>query len=609
MESLAVDTPTECARQAVRRIVSSDHTTSQRENCRAGRNTEPMWNRESGHGLGGVGRFLARVILLLRMGRHGMNIPVPMSKNLERIGLVAGATMVSRVLGLVRDMLTAAVFGTSALASAFYTAFTLPNLFRRLLGEGALTAAFVPTLNEEIARRRRAGAFELVSQVSSWLLVATLAVVGVGMVLFGTSWWESWAAGLGAEPDTVARWRLGAELAVWLFPYVVFVCLAAAFSAALQTLERFLEPALSPIWLNLAMITALVGGTWWGWAADGGAKVRWLCAGVLVGGFFQMIVPAIALVREGWRPRVDLRRSAQMRAILGLMAPTFVGSAVYLVNMALLRLIGLSLNDAAVSLLNLATRLMELPIGVFAVAVSTVVFPLISRHAARGEWGAFSASYLRGLRLIFAVNIPAAAGLVLLAEPIIRLLFQRGAFNATDTGAMVPVLAVFAAGLPFFSFVNLVLRAFYAKKDTRTPVRAAVMSFVVNIGLGLSLMGPLSTVGLALASNVAIVVQAWYLQTKLARDDRTLAFHHLWRDLLKIAAGVIVMALIVSGIRVLASAVMPPSRAFDIGLLAVCIPLGALSYGGVLWWLRVEGREELAALLKRVPQRLGLGRT
>lgn len=529
-----------------------------------------------------------------------------MSKQLERIGLVAGLTMVSRVLGLVRDMLTAAVFGTTALASAFYTAFTLPNLFRRLLGEGALTAAFVPTLNEELEQRQRAGAFALVSQVASWLLVVTLVVVAAAMLVLGTGWWAGPVAALGAAPETIARWRLGAELAVWLFPYMVFVCLAAAFSAALQTLERFLEPALSPIWLNLAMIAALVGGAWGGWAADGGLRIRLLCAGVLVGGFFQMAVPAAALMREGWRPRLDLRRSAQMRAIVALMAPTVVGSAVYLINMALLRLVGLSLNDAAVSLLNLATRLMELPIGVFAVAVSTVVFPLIARQAAQGDWRAFAESYRRGMRLILVVNIPAAAGLVLLAEPIIRLLFERGAFHAADTGAMVPVLAVFAAGLPFFSFVNLVLRAFYARKDMRTPVRAAVLSFAVNIGLGLALMGPLSTVGLALASNVAVVAQAWYLQARLARCDPALAFRPLWRDLLKIAAGVAAMALAVWGERLLLEALVSPAWWRDIVVLATGIPLGVACYGAVLWGLRIEGRAELPALAGRLVARLGL---
>ena len=181
-----------------------------------------------------------------------------MSKSLQNISIVAAATLASRVLGLGRDILLSAVFGTTALASAFVTAFTLPNLFRRLLGEGALTAAFVPTLNEELNRRERQGAFVLVSQVSSWLLLVTGAVVLLSMWgLSQAEFWAERARGWGAGAETAERWAVGARLAVVLFPYLVFVCLAAAFSAALQTLNRFVEPALSPIWLNLAMISML----------------------------------------------------------------------------------------------------------------------------------------------------------------------------------------------------------------------------------------------------------------------------------------------------------------------------------------------------------------
>jgi putative peptidoglycan lipid II flippase len=191
------------------------------------------------------------------------------SKNLKHIGIVASATLMSRVLGLGRDMLTTAVFGTSALNSAFVTAFTLPNLFRRLLGEGALTAALVPTLHEEMEKKQREGAFVLVSQVASWLLVITVTVVVAAMVIFSqASHLAAVAEGWGISTDTANRWMQGADLAVVLFPYMIFVCLAAAFSAALQTLNRFLEPALSPIWLNVAMISMLSGAAYLGWAEN-----------------------------------------------------------------------------------------------------------------------------------------------------------------------------------------------------------------------------------------------------------------------------------------------------------------------------------------------------
>ena len=307
-----------------------------------------------------------------------------MSKNLKNISVVATATVASRVLGLGREILIAAVFGTSALSSAFVSAFTLPNLFRRLLGEGALTAAFVPTLSHELEHNQRAGAFALVSKVASWLFVVTAALVVAAMVLMAN------AAGLlrltgnlGMEPDTVRRLLLGADLAVILFPYMVFVCLAAAFSAACQVLGRFTEPALSPVWLNLAIIGALGLGSWWAWGDP--ARMNLLCGGVLLGGFLQMAVPASVLWGEGWRPRLDLRPDDRVREIVRLMGPTVIGSAIYLINLSVSRFIGLSLNDQAAAVLNWATRVMELPIGVFAAAIATVVFPLIARHAARAK--------------------------------------------------------------------------------------------------------------------------------------------------------------------------------------------------------------------------------
>lgn len=508
--------------------------------------------------------------------------------------------MGSRVLGLVRDSLTAAVFGTSALASAFFTAFQLPNLFRRLLGEGALTAALVPTLHRELEARQRAGAFALVNEVASWLLVVSGGLVALAMIFFGFDAWLV-AAGRagGADVATLTRWQLGAELAVVLFPYLIFVCLAAALSAALQTLGRFLEPALSPVWLNLAMI-ALLGGAVWLHPELKETQMRALCAGVLLGGFLQMAVPAWALMREGWRPRFTLTRSAAMRGVVALMGPTVLGSAVYLINMTVARFIGLSLNDSAVSVLNFAQRLMELPIGVFAVAVTTVVFPQIARLAAQGDFNALGDVYRQGMRLILAVNIPAALGLAVLGEPVIRLLFQRGEFAAADTRAMAPVLAVCAAGLPFFAFVNLVLRAFYAEKDTVTPVRAAVLSFAVNIVLSVALMGKFSTTGLAAAGTVAIVAQAWYLQTRLARRRPALALAHLGGDLAKIAAASLTMGVAVAVGWWAWRRAFEPSRASDLGGLAVLIVAGISVYTAMAWTLRIGGREELAEVWEKL---------
>ncbi len=520
-----------------------------------------------------------------------------MSRSLKNISIVSVATVISRFLGLARDILITAVFGASALASAFVTAFTLPNLFRRLLGEGALTAALIPTLNDELAAQRRDGAFQIVNQVSSWLGLITAFIIGIAMVVLNGLGTSAWLDGLSADAELVSRWRTAARLAVWLFPYLMFICLAAGLSAALQTLGKFQAAALSPIWLNLAMIGSLVWAIWGLGLPAKSAQMTWLCGGVLVGGFLQMWVPALALRREGWKPRWDLKLSPAVRSILVLMGPTVLGSAIYLINLAVTRLIGLSLKDSAAAILNLATRLVELPIGVFAIAVTTVVFPLISQHASRGDWTQMAQAYRKGMRLILVINTPAAVGLVLLGAPIIQVLFERGAFSAADTDEMIPVLAVFASGLPVFAYVNLLLRAFYAQKDTRTPVHAAFISFILNVVLCFVLMGPLSTLGLALASNIAVVVQAVYLQLRLTAKRPELTFMPLLRDVGKILIGCMVLAAaLTGGLWTLAEV--------ELGWwgsalrLIVLIPVGAGLYGITVYVLKLEGGDELINLLK-----------
>ncbi|PTX90773.1 murein biosynthesis integral membrane protein MurJ [Opitutus sp. ER46] len=530
-----------------------------------------------------------------------------MSKNLKNIGLVSGLTLTSRVLGLVRESVTAAFFGTSALMSAFVTGLQLPNLFRRLLAEGGLTAAFVPTLNEQLERRQREGAFELVNKVSSWLLLVTSGVVAVAMLVFSQdSLIRSVGQTLGAGPDAVDRWVDAAHFTVILFPYLLFVSLAAAFSAALQSLHRFLEPALSPIWLNLSIIGLLAGSAY---VARGHPEdqILWLTAGWLIGGFLQMLVPALALRREGWRPQLDLGVNEPLRAMVRLMVPTLFSSSIYLVNMTASRYIGLSLNDQAVAVLNYAQRIMELPIGVFAVAVATVVFPLISRFAAAGDHANLAASYRKGMRLILLINIPAAVGLGILATPIIRVILQHGEFGHGDTDLMTPVLIANALGLPFLSFASLALRAFYAQRDTVIPVHAALLSFSVNIVLSLALMRPYSIVGLAIASSAAAAVQAIYLQWHLARKQDGLAFHHLAGDLWKIVFAAAVMGVVVWAGWWARGVFLPASRTLDVGGMAVVIAVGILVYGGLAWLLRVEAREDVDALLGRFRRKFGRG--
>lgn len=523
-----------------------------------------------------------------------------MGQAMRNIGIVSGVTLGSRVLGLGRDMAVTAVFGASALASAFVTAFTLPNLFRRLLGEGALTAALVPTLQEETKRGGDEAAHRLVSEVTTWTLLASgvISVLAIG-VLGAHAWWGPKLVAAGWEVETVGRWTLGARLGAVLFPYLVTVCLAAVFSAALQIRGRFLEPALNPVWLNLSMMGLLGYGVWRGAAGDPAGQMNWLCAGVLLGGAAQMLVPGWTLVRLGWEPRWAPRRSAGVAQIARLMGPTLFGSAIYLVNTTISRLLGLSLDDAAATILNLSTRLMELPIGVFALAVATVVFPQIAKHAAEGRLDLLAKDYRHGLRMILLINVPAAAGLMVLAGPVTRVLFERGEFTAKDTVMMTPVLAVSAVALPLLGFVSLTLRAFYARKDTRTPVRAAWWSFLVNVAASLVFMRWLGVSGLALAGTVAVAVQAVYLQVKLAQVHDGLRFGNLKGHLVKVTLASGLMAAVVAGVDRAWRSGMGGGGWCELGGLGVSVAAGVVVFGVGAWALRVEGRDELIALVRK----------
>ncbi len=512
-----------------------------------------------------------------------------MSKKLQNIGIVSLLTVVSRVLGLMRDTLALAIFGTGEYYSAFVTAFSLPNLFRRLLGEGSLTAAFVPTLQDELHESGREGALDLLNKVVSWLAVVTGGMVLVAMLGFSQS------RMFAGQPE---RWYLAADLTAILFPYLAMICLAAALNATLNVFERFTEPALSPIWLNLTMIASL-GGAGWNLAHTELGRMHWLCAGVLAGGLLQMLVPAGVLMRDGWRPRFDLGRSPRVREIVALMAPGLFGSAIYQINVYISRLFAFSIDESSAALLFSANRLMELPIGVFAIAVATVVYPLIARHAVARDFVHMAEDYRKGVRLILIINLPAAAGLALLSEPIVRLLFQHGRFVAADTRAMVPLLALFAVGMPFFSVVSLTTRAFYAVKDTVTPVKLAALSFVVNLGLSWWLKDVLGAPGLVLASTVAIIIQTLLMQRLLVRALPGMEFGDLWRTVGKVLAATALMSLVVFGGWHLLRGAHLHQRPTDLITVVGIIPLGVAVYAAGIWLLRVEGRDEFATLARR----------
>jgi len=428
-----------------------------------------------------------------------------MSKMISRIGLVSAMTMLSRVFGLFRDILITAVFGASLWNSAFTTAFTLPSLFRRLLGEGALSAALMPHLSEEMEASGKPAVFKLLNKTLSWLFVVCSILIGIAYLVFEY-----------IEKNAVSEnWILAAELAKILFPYILLICMAAIVSAGLNLLGRFAIPAMTAVWLNVSILLLLGLGAWL-WSDEPRDRMNFLCVGVLIGGTLQLLAPAFALKREGWVPRFDFGVSSRLKAVLLLTLPGVYGAAAHQINVMVSRGLALNFNESGAALINLANRLVELPMGVFVIAISTVAFPALSQARASGDRNEFGEIYRNGISLSLMMAIPAAVGLSMLAPEIIGALFQRGQFSAADTVALTPILVICACGVPFLSFVSIATRAFYSRKDTKTPVKGSSIGLVVNIVLSLVLLRTMGRIeALVIASNVAIAVQSIYLHLKL----------------------------------------------------------------------------------------------
>ncbi len=522
-----------------------------------------------------------------------------MAKNLQNILIVSVSTLGSRLLGLLRDILMMAFLGLSAWSSAFIFAFTVPNLFRRLLGEGALSSALIPVFSESLEKNGRESAYGFANRVLSRALVTLLVLTGLGMFLYGLGWVLVRYAGLATHfKAEQTLWEKGCEMGILLLPYMVLVCMAALMGGLLNVLHRFAVHALTAVWLNLAMIAALlIGGLAMG-LKDYKLAVA-LCIGVLVGGAAQFVIPYVALKREHWRGRLDFSHSQEVAELWKIFIPAVAGAAIIQVNILVSRILAFGINETGVSALYLANRLVELPLGVFAIAVTTVVFPQLSRLAAAPGRQGLAQTYGEGLRLILAITVPAAVGLALLSEPVLGLLFRWGRFSALDVEITAPILLVFALALPFYGLATIATRGFHALKDTRSPVRVAVLSFIVNLVLSLALMFPLGTLGLAIANAVSAAVQALVLAFLLARVHADFAGARVLAGLGKICLSACVMGGAVWGLWLAVRHAVPDLKLANLLAVVVVIPVSAVLYFVALWLSRFEDRHALLNLFSR----------
>ncbi|WP_269526716.1 murein biosynthesis integral membrane protein MurJ [Coraliomargarita parva] len=509
-----------------------------------------------------------------------------MLQNLRNIAVVSLSTVGSRVLGLVRDILVFAALGAGLWNSAFILAQTLPNLFRRLLGEGALTSAVVPVFSDVMERDGQPAAFRFLNQVLVRLCLALLGLVTGGMLLL---------AWLGHSGWLNENWSLASKLAVVLLPYMLCICMAAIICAGLNLVGRFAVAASTPILLNLAMIGMVSIGMCWSDSTP--VLVYWLCGGVLLGGLLQLLLPAWDLYRQGWRPSLRLVPATEMAELWSLFLPGLLGAAVLQLNILISRVLAYSLDESAASLLYLASRLMELPLGVFTIAVATVFFPLLAKAVSAKDETAFADSLLQGLRLVVAVGWPAGVGLIVLGHPILQVLFQWGAFDAVGVRATVPLIAIYGLGLPFYSIATFCTRGLHARKDMRTPVRVAGICLCVNAISAVILMQFFGVSGLALANVLAAVLQSVLLWRKLSGPLELLSLGRL-----RPAFGQILLAGLLMGIfcylGVRLGALLDWSdKAQAILVVALLVPGGATLYFVLLKLLRFEELEQLVQLI------------
>ena len=434
-----------------------------------------------------------------------------MAEKLLKSGIIVSSmTLISRVLGLIRDVVIAAFVGAGAAADAFFFANRIPNFLRRLFAEGAFAQAFVPVLSEVKEKHGDDAVRALVARAAGTLGVILLLVTLFGVVasplvamLFGMGWFIEWLQG---GPDA-ERFELASLMLKITFPYLFFVSLVALSGAVLNTYNKFAVAAFTPVFLNIAIILAAVYAS--DWFAEPALALAW---GVFLGGLVQLLfqLPFLAKAKVLVKPRWGWHDPGVVK-IRTLMIPAMFGVSVSQINLLLDTVIASFLLTGAVSWLYYSDRLLEFPLGLFGIAIATVILPTLSRMHAKASVEEFKATLDWALRFIALFGFPAMAALMVLGKPIIAVLFMRGEFTELDVERVSYSLLAYACGLFSFMLIKILAPAYYARQDMKTPVRIGIIAMVANMGLNLLLAPLLSYVGLALATALSATLNAFLL--------------------------------------------------------------------------------------------------
>jgi len=445
-----------------------------------------------------------------------------MSRRLFKSTLTVGSmTMLSRVLGLLRDVVLARLFGAGAGADAFFVAFRIPNFLRRLFAEGAFSQAFVPVLSEYKTRRDDAEVHRLLAHVSGMLMVVLFVVTLVG-VIGAPLLITVFAPGFIDDGD---KFSLTVAMVRITFPYILFISLTALAGGVLNSYGRFAVPAVTPVLLNLSLIAAAL------WLAPQMEHPAMALAwGVFIAGAAQLLFQLPFLARLGLLPRPRLnpwrnRHHEGVRQIGRLMMPAIFGSSIVQINLLFDTLIASFLATGSVSWLYYSDRLVEFPLGVFGIALATVILPALSRQHASTAMADYARTLDWGLRLVVLIGLPAALGLLVLAGPMVVAIYQYGEFSAHDVLMARASLMAYATGLMGFILIKVLAAAYYARQDTKTPVRIGIIAMLVNMVLNVIFVvpwvwldSPAPHAGLALATSLSAFVNATLLYRGLSRQ-------------------------------------------------------------------------------------------
>ncbi len=513
-------------------------------------------------------------------------------KLLQATGTIGGLTLVSRVFGFAREMIFARVMGAGMAADAFVLAFTIPNLFRRLFGEGAFSSGFVPLFSQYLNKDDgQEDARVFAEEVLSVFMPILLAITAVFMILMPAFVWLL-AAGWRDDPE---KFALAVQLSRITFPYLILISLVSLFSGVLNSLTKFVAAAFAPTLLNIALIGALL------LAPEGGpATAQAMAIGVIVGGVLQLALCWMATQRAGLKIGLKLpRMTPRVKELLILILPATLGGGIYYLSQFFYAYFATSLPEGSLVYLGFADRLNQLPLAIIGSALGTAILPSVSRAVDRGQGEDAARIQSQAVELSMLLTLPAAIALAVAAGPIVAALFQGGRFTAEDAATTALVLSIIVAGLPAYVLIKVLTPGFYARKDVKTPVWIAVAMLVLGVVLNFALIPVMGIAALATTTAITAWLNMLALYAILARRGHFRVQGWLWGRIVRQLIAGLLMAAAIWAVGEALQGWFAGSTGRRMLAVAAITGSGAIVYFSVAWVIGAMNKEDILVLLRK----------